>query len=295
MWFFRKPKIEIIQKKLPEEKEWRSLHGLADGARPEMIAAFLKAVAKTQNAFVLKRVERALESGDTKQAIDTIPWDTFAAELNVVTAIFHDIYNKSGTNAVKYLPKKIETTVSFNTTNPKSLEFIGKYTGDMITQITEETKLGVRAVIDRSFRQGAPPRESAKYIKNLVGLTEKQSIAVDNLRTSLLEQEVHPKIIDKNVNQYADRLLNYRADMISRTETLRAANEGTMGLWDQLVEQGVIDSQTAQKKFIVTPDDKLCDFCADYDGVTVGLDEEFDDGDPPLHPNCRCCVGLVTE
>ena len=128
-----------------------------------------------------------------------------------------------------------------------------------------------------------------------MGLTERQSLAVDNLRMNLLEQEVHPKIIDKNVNQYADRLLNYRADMISRTETLRAANEGTMGLWDQLVEQGVIDSQTAQKKFIVTPDDKLCDFCADYDGVTVGLDEEFDDGDPPLHPNCRCCVGLVTE
>lgn len=88
-----------------------------------------------------------------------------------------------------------------------------------------------------------------------------------------------------------------RAELIARTETATAANEGLMALWDQAVTNGYL-KPTSKKEWIVTPDDKLCPICEPLDGEQVGLDEEFDvDGElmdgPPAHPNCRCVVALV--
>lgn len=39
-----------------------------------------------------------------------------------------------------------------------------------------------------------------------------------------------------------------------------------------------------------TLDRRTCPGCAGLDGLEVGEDEEFPDGDPPLHARCRCVV-----
>jgi len=88
-----------------------------------------------------------------------------------------------------------------------------------------------------------------------------------------------------------------RADVIARTESMRAANEGQQQLWAQAEEAGLLTGNEKQE-WIVTPDDKLCPICEPLDGEQVGLDESFDvDGEeidgPPAHPNCRCVVALA--
>jgi hypothetical protein len=53
-----------------------------------------------------------------------------------------------------------------------------------------------------------------------------------------------------------------------------------------------------KRAWIVTPDDKICDFCEALDGQAVALDEPFVSDEygevdtPPLHPQCRCTMGL---
>ena len=82
----------------------------------------------------------------------------------------------------------------------------------------------------------------------------------------------------------ADVFSEARAEMIARTETAFADIEGNIIGWKT---SGVVEGK---QWTIGTTQTTVCDDCASLDGVVVGIDEEFPDGDPPLHPNCRCDV-----
>ncbi|GHH09331.1 hypothetical protein GCM10008023_05880 [Sphingomonas glacialis] len=75
-----------------------------------------------------------------------------------------------------------------------------------------------------------------------------------------------------------------RAETIARTETAKAQVAGTVAGWKA---SGVV----AGKQFAAAPD--CCDECQELDGEIVGLDEEFAEGDPPVHPQCRCGILAV--
>lgn len=84
-----------------------------------------------------------------------------------------------------------------------------------------------------------------------------------------------------------------RAEMISRTETMDAANEGLAQSWDQAVSDGLL---TGNEKKVWIATSGCCDECDEVDGEEVPMDDDFSVGDdPPLHPNCRCTMGLVGE
>lgn len=105
-----------------------------------------------------------------------------------------------------------------------------------------------------------------------------------------------------DVDELTDKILDLigdetRAEMVARTETMRAANEGQMQLWDQATEAGLLTGDE-QKEWIVTPDDRLCPICEPLDGEKTGLDDTFKvDGEeidgPPAHPRCRCTIALA--
>jgi SPP1 gp7 family putative phage head morphogenesis protein len=88
-------------------------------------------------------------------------------------------------------------------------------------------------------------------------------------------------------DQLADALLGddafsgARAEMVARTETAAADVQGNLIGWK---ESGLVEG----KEWKVGAG--CCDECEDLDGEQVGIGEEFPDGDPPLHPNCRCDV-----
>lgn len=84
-----------------------------------------------------------------------------------------------------------------------------------------------------------------------------------------------------------------RADMIARTEIMDASNEGLAQSWDQAVEAGLL-SGNELKVWIATSG--CCSDCEELDGEEVPMKEDFSCGDdPPLHPNCRCTMGLSGE
>jgi hypothetical protein len=85
-----------------------------------------------------------------------------------------------------------------------------------------------------------------------------------------------------------------RAELIARTETMTALNEGQRGAWDDAVEAGLLPDD-AKRVWIAAPG--CCDDCEELDGETADLDGEYpnDGGDgPPLHPNCRCTEGIAS-
>lgn len=78
-----------------------------------------------------------------------------------------------------------------------------------------------------------------------------------------------------------------QAQLITRTEVLRASNQAALDAYEQ---SGVVEG----KQWITFG---AVDECADYEGKVESLDgsfydneSDFADGDPPLHPNCRCIL-----
>ena len=100
-----------------------------------------------------------------------------------------------------------------------------------------------------------------------------------------------------------------RATVISRTETIWAWNEGAEVAY---ITSGVVEG----KEWLISADDRNCQWCPEMDGKTMGLGEnyfsmgsEFEGNrggkllfdyeeirHPPLHPQCRCTlIPIVKE
>ena len=80
----------------------------------------------------------------------------------------------------------------------------------------------------------------------------------------------------------------WKARRIAATESLRAANYGTLEGYKQ---SGVVKFKT----WLTAEDEKVCPICGTLDGAKIELDEVFSEGGfeadaPPIHPGCRCTI-----
>jgi len=77
----------------------------------------------------------------------------------------------------------------------------------------------------------------------------------------------------------SDAFSSARAMTIARTETAMADTQGARAGWRA---SGLVGG----RQWNASPN--CCDDCQEMDGQIVGIDEEFEGGDVPLHPNCEC-------
>jgi DNA topoisomerase-1 len=179
----------------------------------------------------------------------------------------------------------------FDSSNPASIEWAREHAGKLITGMKEDAKAAVRTIIADGIEQGRSVKDTAELLKDAVGLTERQGNSLLDLRDQLEEEGLSKSEIRDELAARSEEMTDDRAEVIARTETMAAANEGQQELWDQAIEKGLLTG-AEMKEWIYTPDGNACDDCEELDGQTVPVDEEFPDGDPPLHPNCRCTFGI---
>jgi hypothetical protein len=154
-------------------------------------------------------------------------------------------------------------------------------------------------MIARSIREGIPPLEAAKTIRTLLGLNSPQSLAAMNYRAELKLQGLSEERVDKALEFYTARKVKERADTVARTEVIGALNAGSLTSWKQAQRKGLLP-RNAKKKFITTPDEKLCPICKPMNKQEQPLAKPFitPKGDkiqfPPAHPRCRCTLGEPT-
>jgi len=188
---------------------------------------------------------------------------------------------------------------SFDRTNPMAVRHALKHSATLITDINKATRAGIRQIIAEAFTEGRPPRETAKLIRAMIGLTEQGAGAVARLRAEMAEDGASREKIDKAAERYTRELIADRADMIAQTESLNSARAGQVELWNQAREAGLLSGQEMME-WIFTDDEVSCDICEFLAGQKVPIGENFvtEDGteiEPGdgAHPRCRCSVGLV--
>jgi HK97 family phage portal protein len=99
--------------------------------------------------------------------------------------------------------------------------------------------------------------------------------------------------IRNNLQAAFDSLKQVQAERITRTEVLRVS---TLATEDAYKQSGVVSG----KQWLTAPD--ADEDCMQYAGKVVDLDEkfyrsdnEFEDGNPPIHPNCRCVLIPIVD
>ncbi len=299
----------------------------------------------------------AVQSHDINAALDAIAWEDFTSTvLEAAREVLADVIPAAGDVAARALYQQLRAQLTllppppprapkvtglsspepvgrfvarFDLVNPQSLAWIDGSAGELVREITEDTRSTIRMLMRRAFQDGVTPAETARLLRATIGLTDRGANAVYNYRAWLAGKGTDPLAglsqtdierllrggmrrnqiprlqrtglsadrIDQLVDGYRRRLIRERAETIARTELLGAANQGTWLLWSQAVDQGLLP-KLARKVWIDTGDGRTCDGCRAAAGQVVPWDQPFSTmyGPvmmPPGHPRCRCTAGIT--
>jgi len=136
------------------------------------------------------------------------------------------------------------------------------------------------------------PTDVRKLIEKRVEMFASSMVSTDkdkliDLITNGVAQGQSIPDISRSIRGEFESYSKMQAERITRTEVLRASNISAVDAWKQSGEVG-------GKQWLVSPG--ACPECEPYDGKTVSLkgnfydSSEWADGDPPIHPNCRCSI-----
>jgi SPP1 gp7 family putative phage head morphogenesis protein len=272
---------------------YKAIHAIADRLEPKLRRAFMAAVLKLQDRMSLAAIARSIERGEVTIEI-TGALQAWPRDLQAAVRVVNQAFAEATRVAARQLPT-VAARSSFTLVNQQAVRAAELRSAQLVREVTDETRRAIRSSIAKAISTGLPPREAARLIKPVIGLTERQAGAVLRQRALLAKQGASSAHITKVSDRYAAQLLRRRAVLIARTETIRASTDGQLELWRQARAAGFLGPDT-MKRWTVTPDDRLCPQCSGLNGKVVGLDELFPGSiqGPPAHPACRCAVVTVS-
>ena len=141
-----------------------------------------------------------------------------------------------------------------------------------ITAITEETRLAVTETVQRALSEGKAYTKIAKDVRQHIGLNARQSKSLRDFVSGPQKPTV-----EQIQNLYRDKI-RQRANMIARTETSRAFNEGNIEGYRQ---RGV-------QYLRMDPAADACEVCMGAASSNAKVSIGATGGVLPIHPNCGC-------
>lgn len=190
--------------------------------------------------------------------------------------------------------------------NPAALQYANQRSAQLVTDITTANRTALRYIIRDSLAIGRSPMDTARLIRDTVGLHTRWARAVVNYDEAQMRQLIRAGMtpaaararVDTLVKTYRDRLIRRRAEMIARTEIQLAQNMARQSSWDVAAKTGLLDG-ASQKEWLVAPSGSRrgapCEICAELNGKRVAWNAAFPTGHtmPPAHPHCRCTAVLI--
>lgn len=267
-----------------------------------------------------------------KQPMQTVGDVYIAAGQHGATQIAHKM--KRGGKRLRYKPQHlrgiakdvadVEVGYAFDRFDRDTVDRLAEIIDELITDLGDSAKETISSVTLAGVRAGDSAADIAANIRGTISLTPTQAEAVasyrralEDLDTNALQRALRDAsydplvedaidsgtflevgVIDDAVDAYTENYLDYRASTIARTESLRAGNTGLRDGYRQASDRGAIPGAAIKRVWLLDLDEQTCDICKgilDDNPDGVGLDEEFSEGDPPVHPNCRCTIQYETD
>lgn len=250
----------VAKARASARRDHNAVHKAADKHLSAMTIAVAYAFGKGRKAVSKTALKAARTHEEALEAMNSVPAAVRSALEQSLPPVILACLVTGGDAGLSLLPRRRSAMrvlksydIRFDVKSPEAIAWAKEHAGELAKDLSETTLEDIRDAI-----------------------------------SSALEGEGIESAYDDILAAIGD---SDRAEMIARTETMNAANEGLAQSWDQAIEKGLLTGDE-KKVWIATSD--CCDECDELDGEEVGLNEDFSAGDdPPLHPNCRCTMGLA--
>jgi len=169
----------------------------------------------------------------------------------------------------------------------------------LVVGLTENQRTALAAMV-RQFttfdRRG--PREVARFIRPLIGMTPRDSEALAKQGRDRLAAGESVDSIKRDLANQALTRIRRRAETIAETELAYAYNFGTWHTVREAQEEGAFGADIVVKRWWSQLDERLCSFCGPLHDTVIGMEETFPGKTPlvpntfapPAHPRCRCAL-----
>jgi HK97 family phage portal protein len=247
------------------------------GKKKSFIRLIKPAIKKSYVDFMMKRIDKKADLAKSKLV------GFFGEQETRIMNRLRDF--------VKMKEKKVNLDIIIQPTKEKeiTLEFISPLLTQLLKMAGQETldDLGIDEgfVLTERFQKAIDKR--AKFFSKEVNNTTFKKLK-STLAEGMKAGEGYIALSDRIRGVYKD-IGTYRADLISRTESTNANNEGTLAGYNQ-------SKIVSHKEWIAIMDDRTRPEHASLNGEVVANDKSFSNGLMyPQEPNCRCTIGPVVE
>lgn len=273
-------------------RQQQDVERAADAAAKESAAEILRALRSLREGITDADILRE----PVRKALKVKPREF---ELRIVSTLKGGIVSGRRV-ASKHSPPRLATDAARAVVRPsvsaRGAKWAERRAAELVTAVSESVRRGIREAVAGGTARGTHGTTLAREVRQIIGLDERGARAVGNFRAAQAKAGVDRETINARAEAYAERLLRNRADLIARTETFRAVNEGRKDLWSELVSEGVVEAAAVSRRWVSSRDERVDDICNALDGEVAGLDEDFPGGyraPPDPHPDCRCTLEYV--
>lgn len=294
-------------------------------AEPRLRAAWALLLSRLRESMGEERLAQLIAHGGPEEALREVQRlaPAFAVEVQAVYIL--------AAQSAAAAAASSGVVVALDLTNTAAVRAMQLNQLRLIREITEQQRLVFHEVIGSGVTRGANPRAVARELRASLGLTQRQAQAVSNYRRLLQQGDsaalqralrdrrfdasvgraidgtkpLTPDQVDRMVDRYRERYVAYRAEVIARTEALRAVHEGADETWRQLIEGGEVDRRRVVRTWVTARDGRVRDSHRPMNGQKRGMGEQFVSGRGMhlRHPGdieaaasetiqCRCVVTI---
>lgn len=297
---------------------------LLDQSENTLQNRFLRGINSVGESISLDELEELIRFGRINEFFEQIT--LFATGL--ATAI-NDVRLNAGRDTSEFLTTRAGVIADFDSASDRIVDLMNRNRLALVRGLTNEQRQVINQVIQNGFRDGNNPRETARRLRASIGLTPRQLDAVDNfeqalrnrdsaaLRRQLRDRRFDPTIrasirdkkdltdaqINRIVDRYRERYIAFRAETISRTESLNAVHQGVFESYEQAFDSGQLQRDQIQRSWHTAGDGRVRDSHGSMNNQKRRANEPFVSGlgNQLQHPGdqsapaadtiqCRCAV-----
>jgi len=231
---------------------------------PRFAAGFQLLVGQIKEAADLKVIADLIEQGNLELAFTTT-----LASTTKLGNLYVDSFMAAAKDTAEFLNRNIQQIVfDFDQTNPWAMQVARENQLRLVAQFSETQRRATRAALIQGVKDGANPIAQARNFRDSIGLTERQVHAVNNykrllsegdqavfdraLRDKRFDSVVRRSIengkpltrtqINRMVDRYRQRYIQYRSRVIARTESLKSVHQGKAAMYGQAITEGSLDA-----------------------------------------------------
>lgn len=252
------------------------LNRLVDQQEARIANIFRTAIAELKGEVDLEELATELEQGRINDALRRL--QTAADQLGAASNV---AFVTSGQSTSEFLTNAGVGRLVFDQVNLYAVAAMQASRLELIREFTAEQLRATSSALIGGVEGGLNPREQARNFRDSIGLTQQQWTHVQSYREALERvgsdpeavrnalgralrdgrgdsqilaaarnnRKLPPDKIDWMVRRYTERYVKHRAEVIGRTEAMRAVNQGNEESYRQAIANGTIREEQLDREW----------------------------------------------